>query len=120
MADNELTFNALQSRRQAFQLGRREPGSINPDGTGLPDDFGKKTISSRWVRFVFSVQEDASITIQEREDPASIAFDWENVGRHMSGRILTHAFDPNDARTIPPPPHTPTPSQTTSLLPDWV
>ncbi len=64
-----------------------------------PGWLSSKKTSSRWARFRFCPQHDATVTIEEDTENA-IELNWENVGTNVSGRILSYAFDPTTNKTI--------------------
>ena len=98
-------YDSLQQRRWFYRSVRRgvDPG-ISPRFIGVDKSSSlwkghSERIGSRWAGFVFDAREDGTFIIEEDTSQA-IILPWKNIGTHTSGRILSHAFDPFDRRTI--------------------
>ena len=98
-------FDSLQVQRYLYQLQRRDPDpQIVPDLVGEASAMaaewaGARRVSSRWLGFDFVDLPDGTFLIRE-DTSRSIALMWRNIGLNTSGRILKHAFDPSNPRTI--------------------
>ncbi len=77
-----LTHDELQIQRWLYEVNRRE---VDPEGGAM-----------RWRRF-FSLMSSRKLA---GKSLPGVELAWESVGDQVSGQILSHAFDPTDARTI--------------------